>query len=986
VLRRLLALPPVLLVLAVPAAARAGATHPAAASVTSGVATPYDSPAGDLPAGPRPNGTAVLPGGRLVAPAGATARVDLQPTHLVPTRDGSRLLVTSQGLDDDPNASAYTDSTFDRHVDVLRADGRLSPVGRVSDENLQYGVAERPDGQLWVSEGKSSSLGILAPDGSGSYTRVGGVALPAGTFPWGLALSPDGRYAYVAGFQGNTLTVVDTTTRTVVASVGTGEYPRDVVVSRDGRRAYVTNWGLYNGNGSGRTNPAPSVATPPPDGNYNAPRTSSVWIYDLSSPAAPTVSTKVRVGRDLNGTDVVSGSLPTSVALSPDGSRFAVTAANNDLVELRDAASGALVRLVDLAAVPGGPTGAAPNAVAWAPDGRTLYVSLGGRDAVAAVDPATGTTGGLIPTGWYPSAVAVSADGAHLYVASFRGLGAGPNTTGGTPASHAADKRGTDVNYIDNLIRGLVQDVPLRAACGALPDLTGTVVHDNGLDGADPAAPDPSGGVLPAAYGSGSSKTIKHVVFILKENRTYDQVFGDVAGTERDESVAPFSGSVTPNQHALAAQFAAGDNYYSTALTSYDGHYVADSGDIDDFTEQLTPSSYAGKFANDPFVTTPENLPQGGFTWNNLARAGISFKIYGEATYLVGLSPTALNAKGSPTNPLPPAFYATGGSPSGSFSPTYPSQITVERPVVGGGSSDEDRADDFLRDLQLMTTTSTGGAADTVPSFLQLTLPDDHTAGASPGQPTPQTFVAENDHAVGRIVEGLSKSPIWDSTAVFVTEDDTQDGQDHVDASRTFALVAGGHVKKGYVSHTHLSNLSLQKTVDLLLGAPPTSLDELTATPMADYFTATGDDTPFTARPNVTPPGTNPPYGQAANPDLARAQALQKGVPPGIDQGGPRFSAALAAQLAGMRQAETPGLAPTSDVVEHTLPAGSPEPVVLPAAQAGAPAGTCAAEAASGPRPAVPEAVVPALFVAVGAAVAAGAVVRRRRVRVPGGG
>jgi len=943
----------------------------AAQAAVSPVDAYYASPAGQLATGPRSNGTAVLSSGRFVTPAGKTAIVDLQPTHIVLTRDATRLLVTSQGLDDDPSADAHTDSSFDRHVDVLSADGQLTSIDRVADADLQYGVVEQPDGTVWVSEGRTGSLGVFTPQGK-SYVKSGDVSLGSGTFPWGLAESPDGRYVYAADFQSNQISVVDATTKTVLASVAAGEYPRDLTVSPDGKLLYVTNWGLYNGNGAGRTSPAGSVATPPPSGNYNAPGASSVWIYSLAAPAAPVVSSENRIGRDLNGTTVVSGSLPTSLALSPDATTLAVTAANNDLVELRDAKSGALLRSFDMSVVPGGPTGAAPNAVAWSTDGATLYVTLGGRDAVAAVDPVAGSVTGLIPTGNYPSAVAVSPDGSRLYVASFRGLGAGPNTAGGTPNSHSADKIGTDLDYIDNLLKGTVQDIPLQAACAALPGLTSTVTADNGL--VPSQATDPSGGVIPATFGSGPSSTIKHVVFILKENRPYDQVFGDLPGSERDDSVAPFSGSVTPNQHSLATQYAVGDNYYSTAQTSYDGHYVADSGDIDDFAQQVNPSSYANKFATDPFVTSPENLPQGGFTWNNLARSGISFKIYGEATYLVGLGPTALNAGGSPTNPLPPALYALG-SPTGSFSPTYPSQITVERPVVGGGSSDEDRASNFLQDLKVMDTTGT------VPQFMQLTVPDDHTNGFAPGAPTPQSLVAENDHAVGEILSGLSQSSIWSSTAVFVTEDDTQDGQDHVDASRTFAIVAGAHVKSGYISHQHESNLSLQKTVDLILGAPPTSTDELTATSMADFFTPTANATPYVTRPNVTPAGTNPPYGTSSSSDITAAQRLQQGLPAGIDQGGARFSAALQAGLRGEQAIGTPGLATTSGSVEHTLPAGSPTPVTLPAPPSRPQAGVCGARAAA--QASLPEARRPVLLVLVTLVLGAGPLLmawsRRRR-------
>ena len=936
---------------------------PAQAATAPSFDTPRQAPAGQLPTGPRANGTAVLPSGRFVTPAGRTTTVDLQPTHLVLSGDGKRLYVSDEGLDAVPSVSAYDDSTFDRFVTVLDpttpGTGPLNRSAHIADDDLHYGMAETPDGaQLWVSEGKTGTVGVFSRSGA-DYAKIATVDVGQGTYPWGLAMAPDGRHVLVAGFQGNTLAVIDTATRAVVAKVGTGEYPYDVTISPDGKRAYVSNWGLYNSGDDAVEGPASGSFTLPPAtiAGYNTDRSSSVWAFDLSDPTNPTAAAKQRIGRDLNGTDVVSGSLPSALSLSPDGATLAVTASNNDLVELRDARTLALVRTIDLRAYSGAPLGSAPNALAWAPDGATLFVALGGRDAVAALDPRSGQFTGLIPTAWYPPRSRSARTGR---------TSTSPGTRGSARGRTARVRRTAPTSWAPTSPTSTTRSrVWCRTSRWWPPALRcrGSPRRSSRTTAWPPArTADPSGGVLPTSYGTGPSADIQHVVFVLKENRTYDQVFGDLAGTERDQSLAPYSGQVTPNQHALAKQFGIGESYYTSALTSYDGHYLSDTGEINEFATKVNPSSYAGKFDPDNLITNPENLPQGGFLWNNLARAGISFKIYGEATYLVGLGPTALNAPNSPTNPLPPAFYALGGSPYGGFSATYPSQITFERPVTGGGNSDEDRADDFLRDLTQFDTTGV------MPSYLQLTLPDDHTRGAAPGAPTPETFVAENDHALGRIVDGLSNSQFWGNTLVIVTEDDTQDGQDHVDASRTFALLAGGHVKRGYVSPTHHSITSVLKTVNLALGAPPTSLGELTATSMADYLSPTVDLTPYDTRPMEVTPATNPPRGQAGNAQLARAQQLQADVPPGIDRGGAALAEVLRTQAAGAAAAGDPNVPPTPDVQEHTLPAGSPEPVRLVASDAPL-RGLCGAASPDSSVPEVPWAValpLAALVIAVG--------------------
>ncbi len=913
-----------------PATPSSGSTP---APVTIG--TPMRSPAGDLPTGPRPNGTAVLPDGRFVTPVGTTAQVDLLPLNVVLSHDGRRLYVSSEGGDDDPGPSG--EDGYDRYISVL--DTTSMERTRLDDDALQYGLAESPDGrELWVSEGETGTVGVfrLAPDGTAR--RDGEVALESEDFPWGLTLSPDGRHAYVAGFRGNALSIIDTASRRVVSRVGTGEFPYTVALSPDGTTAYVSNWGLYNAEADPVVGQGPSApADPPPAtvGGYNTDRSSSVWFYDVSDPANPSVIHKVRIGADIDGYDVLSGSLPSSLAVSPDGATLAVTASNHDLVVLLDAATGATRRVVDLRPIAGGPTGAQPNALAWAPDGSVLYVAEGGRNDVALIDPDAGTVTGRLPTGWYPSAVAVSRDGRQLFVASAKGLGAGPNADQDEPHPNQS---GHNASYIGNLLDGLVQRIDLAAACRDLPRLSHVVDRNNGMV---PAEPDEQQSVVPSAYGQGPSDAIGHVVFVLKENRTYDQIFGDLAGTERDERLAFYGNPVTPNHHEAATRFAHGDNYYDVGQDSFDGHFIIDTGHENEFDQKVHPTVWnADKLGPEGlYVSAPENLPMGGFMWNGLYRHGVSFRIYGEATYLLGLGPTTLvppdpfaAAGGSPQQVLPQAYALQGN-----YSLTYPSQITPSRPAFGSGTTDEDRADDFLRDLQTMEATGR------MPQFLFLWLTDDHTQGTTPGQPTPETMVARNDHAMGRILEGLTHSRFWDDMAVFVTEDDPQDGQDHVDAHRTVQLVLSPYAKRGSVIRTHHSNLSTLKTMNLLLGVPPTSLQEATATSLADYFQDRPELEPrFDAVPTQIEPATNPTAEQAANPTLAAAARLAARIPDGLDEGGELMQEALRLRHEGAVAAGDPAAPATRDVQEHHLASGAPPAVRLPAAGGDADIGACA--------------------------------------------
>ena len=955
-------------------------TIPGAAATTrpiTGVDSVLTSPAGGLAAGPRNNGTGVLPDGRLVTPAGRAVKVDLEPLNSFLSRDGRRLYVSSEGIDDAPPAVTDHDHTpHARFITVI--DTKTLAKSRIRDDALHYGLAESADGRtLYVSEGQTDSVGVFDRTpanggGVGTFRKRESWALHPSSpvdYPWGLALSPDGSKLFVAGFSGNTLTEVSTATGRVLAQVPTGAYPYGVVISPDGRRVYVSNWGLYNADVAIKRS-AP-IATPPTTiGGYNTDESSSVWTYDVSG-GTPMPVVKTRIGRDLDGASVIGGSLPSGIALSPDGRRLAVTASNDDLVALLDttksalpvSAEGATVsptdsiapahpsRLIDMRVLPGSPslpapTGAQPDAPAWSPDGRRLYIGEGERNDVAVIDVARVGPGSSlpnppgsgpgpnrnaviarIPTAWYPTSVRPSSDGRHLFVTTLKGLGAGPNTNLG-PAHPASQAGASAPAYIPNTIFGQVNDVDL----GAHPDLVKWTRISDANDGLVPARSGRGtdagdGAVIPTHFGAAPSDKIKHVFLIIKENRPFDQVFGDMPNVERDNNFTAYGQFITPNAHALAGRFALGDNYYATTETSTQGHYAVDTGQVNEFVDKITPSSYAGKLPYGAFDTTPENLPEGGFIWDNAARHGVTASVFGEGTFVVGVAPALLGR--SPTlngvRQLVPGVQRAAGV---TYDPLYPSQVNLgastgpARPVVNTvfPFNDEGRADAFQHAL----------GAGAISSLNVLLLFDDHTDGDIAGKPTPERQVAENDHALGRVVDMLSHSPVWKDSAVFVTEDDTQGGQDHVDAYRTFGLVASPWARTGYVSHRHQSFASMTKTIDLILGLPPTSLQELTATSLADDFIGAGarpDLRPFDVAPNNTQPATNRTVADSRNPLERAAAELALSIPPGIDRGGDLLPEDLALARAGSLLAGDPNVKPNADVVQHTLQSGSPKPI-----------------------------------------------------------
>lgn len=833
-------------------------------------------------AGPRGDGVSgVLPNGRIVTPFGRQATVETLPLTIRVGQSG-HLFVTNDG-----NGT----EDYGRYLQVI--DPQTLQVQRTAADHF-FGLVVSPDGhRAYAANGPGDRIDVYAFDGI-KLTAVDGasISFPAHTFPMGIDFSPDGSTLYVAGLHSNTFWRVDVAARTVQqAATRIGNFPYAVVVARDGRRAYVTSWGINAGN-----SPDNLVPVPLPPARPNNDERSSLAVVDISASATPALVKYVPIGRaqKIDNQTIFGGSHPSAIALSPDGTLAYVTASNLDLLSVVDTSTDTLVAEVDLNVFGDGLQGLYPNGLAVSADGTRVYVADAGINAVQVIDVSltppkgphrgnyTFTPRGFIPTGWYPTALALSADGSTLYVANGKGLGVGGN--GAELVDISTRTLGATPYYIGRIIKGTVSAIDLAAV--HLEQQTATVRANNGLDA---RAPDSTASVVPVDFGMGPSSQIKYVVYILKENRTYDQVLGDLDIGNGEARLTLFGEEVTPNTHALARQFAMGDNFYDDAEVSYPGHEWITQGNNNDWVEKIWPFDYNGLLGTSYNIETGmEGFCKSGYMFEALERQGVPFRVYGEplafnSRFAAGINgggvPSTLrrliDSFGSVDNLVAhvgdllagdiPALEAAGVKVDILRNEVWPN-LKLDYPSnIIGEKTDVFRAELFKSELAQYT------ANNNLPNFLFIWLPNDHTFGAAPNMPTPRTAVADNDQGLGMVIEALTQSPFWPQMAIFVSEDDAQDGQDHISAHRTLSLVMSPYAKRGYVSPVHHSNVSMLKTMELLLGVQPMSQYDRYATDMRDYFTETPDLTQYTALPARIRPEKNPEVAAAPNPLLREA-------------------------------------------------------------------------------------------------------------------
>ena len=525
------------------------------------------------------------------------------------------------------------------------------------------------------------------------------------------------------------------------------------------------------------------------------------------------------------------GDNPNEMCLTKDGRYLYVANALDNSVSVIDTREGRVLETLNAALFPDAPSGSTSNGVALSDDEKTLYVANADNNCLTVFDvekPGQSESEGFIPVGWYPTNVKVIRD--KIYVSNGKGFSSQANPYGPNPARSRENviyqggdsTKPIDVQYIGGLFKGTMSVIPT-------PDektlaLWSKAVYENipYTKDKETNAQGEAGNPIPMKLGDPSP--IKYVFYIIKENRTYDQVLGDMPEGNGDTSLVLFGEKITPNQHALAREFVLLDNFYVDGEVSADGHNWSLGAYATDYLEKTWPTNYGGRGGDYGAEGTKEIANNKVFLWDQCKAKGITYRTYGEF---------ADNGKAN----LPVL--------EGHFCPYY--------------TSWDESVKDTVRFRQWQREFDSLLAANAVPRLNTLRFINDHTEGLRPNRPTPFAHVADNDLAVGMFIEYLSKSSIWKETAIFIVEDDAQNGPDHVDAHRTTAYVAGGFVKRGYVDHTMYSTSSMLRTIELILGLQPMSQFDAAATPMWRSFTATPTLTPFKARPsNIDLDARNP--------------------------------------------------------------------------------------------------------------------------------
>ncbi len=812
-----------------------------------------------------PNRT-VLPVNQVVTPAGVQVPLPgLRPLALALSPDEKLLAVsgkTSEVVIIDPASGRIRQRVvFPAHKEDQSHPEAPSAAILFQDSEAQLsytGLIFSPDGKCLYLSNVNGDIKVFAvsPDGEVSPTRA--LPLPAAhaprreeEIPAGLALSADGRRLFVCGNLSNRLLELDAETGAVVRIFDVGVAPYDVVLAAG--KAYVSNWGGRRPRPGDPTGPAGRGTEVKVDRETRIASEGSVSVIDL---AAGRVTSEILVQKHAS-----------ALAVSPDGRYVVCANAASDNLSVIDVRTDVVVKTIWVKPSPADLFGASPNAVCFAPDGRRLYVANGTQNAVAvlAFDPDEGDARieGFIPVGWYPGAIVDSPARKSLCVANIKGHAAAPEPSEDTGAP----------GFNSHQYSGSVSLIPVPEK-RELARMSATVEKNYRRERISLALlpPRPDRPPRPVPERIGEPSVFNHVVYIIKENRTYDQVLGDVAAGNGDPALCIFGERATPNQHKLAREFVLLDNTYCSGILSADGHQWSTTAFATDYLER----SFAGWPRSYPDGMGPDEIDAlayapSGFLWDNALKHGISIWNFGEFAM-----PDCRWA--DPKREGEPAWrdfwseYLHGdglvriGSLPGieSIAPFTPADYVGWNMDV----SDVWRARAIVRQIEAWDKEGR------MPQLVLICLPNDHTNGTEAGSPIPEACVADNDLAFGRIVEALSRSRFWPETAVFAIEDDPQSGWDHVSGYRTTAYCVSPYTKRGQVVGTQYNTTSIVRTIEQILGLPPMNQFDATAIPMFDCFADTPDLEPFEAVANRVPLDTMNPRPEEIADVLLRRDAL----------------------------------------------------------------------------------------------------------------
>jgi DNA-binding beta-propeller fold protein YncE len=817
------------------------------------------------------NGTSVLPSGRTLTPAGELIRITHDPFGLAISPDGKKAVSLHNGVFSvihtaDLNATRVP--SYDKSI--------VSPLSNGSF----LGVAFDPDNKtIYLSGGDNGAVIVYDIE---QMTRIDSISLN------GVVDGRNFEDSFTSDllYQNNELLVLDRGNfrmvrydlqkKRITASIPVGRQPFGLAVSPDHKKAFVANVGMYSyplieglteenynemliSRHPYADNSKESIEgtvvegrTIPGVGDPLSPEAMSVFTIDL---ATNTVINKFKtgyqIGEMVEDAEVVGGASPNSIAV---GKQYLyVTNASNDNIAVIDHKRGKIVKHipVEIDRRIDRYRGALPFGITMSKDEKTLYVALLGMNAVAVIDIKSEKTLGLIPTGWGPTRVRLSEDELEMYVISCRGLGAGPNGGEG----FVAPPQGT---YIGDIQLGSFQKIAMPTRPQLATYTKQTIANTFREVMADPMDPNP----LPI-YPGAKESPIKHIVYITKENRTFDEVFGQMEGVSGDKSLARFGVNceytlpdslragienmkVTPNHHKAASQFALSDNFYCDSDASIHGHHwmvgvipnewVETNSSVSK-TAKLFSTAPGRRFPGSTGSMDPEDYAEIGGLWEAIERKGLEFYNFGEANETAHVreiwSDTLTGAAHGVMVPMQKALFSRTSTNYAGYNMNIPDQF---------------RMNQFEEEFTKMWIKG----EEEMPALIAVQIPNDHSASPRPedGYFSSASFVADNDLAVGRILHFLSRTKYWKDMLVIITEDDPQGGVDHIDAHRSILMMAGPYVKRGHISHTHANFGSILKTIYNILGVPYVNQYDVTASLLQDFFTPMPDFTPYTVEPH----------------------------------------------------------------------------------------------------------------------------------------
>ncbi len=709
-------------------------------------------------------GFTLLPNGWRLSPAGNQVGIDELPLNMVLTSDGRYAITSNSGLAD--NSLSVVDLKEEKEVQ------------RFIIDKTWYGLAFNDDNsKLYVSGGNNNCIYIFNFN-SGKLALQDSIVLGERVpkehiSVTGIAFVKSKNYILAVSKESNSLYICNASTNKVIKIIKMDGACYDVKVNHAGTFAYVSVWG-------------------------NA----SVDEIDLSNFE---VTSKIKVGDH-----------PCQLIITKDDSRLFVANANNNSVSEVNLNKKKETERIISALSPDVPYGSTPNAICFNSDENILMVANADNNYLALFDirkPGKSKSIGFIPVGWYPTAVQYLKGTNQILVANGKGLTSLPNPDG----SHPLIKHYHATQYIGSLFKGTVSIInypdaeQLSKYSKQVYDNTPYIYKQKNWTGIQNVIPDKHDGIR--------SEKIKHVFYIIKENRTYDEVFGDLPQGNGDSSLCFFPQNITPNEHKLVSDFTLYDNFYCDAEVSADGHNWSTAAYASDYVEKDWPTNYGGRGQEYNFEGGyPLAAPASGYIWNDVLNHDRTMRDYGEFTEEVNNNPHLNEARDEDLKPY--------------ICPTFAGWDLK--------FSDVDRYKEWKAEFEKYV------AGDSLPDFCIMRLPNDHTYGTRKGKETPQAYVAQNDYALGLVVQEISHSKYWKNSIIFVLEDDAQDGSDHVDAHRSTLLVIGPYVKRHYVDHEMYSTSSVLKTIELILGLPPMTQYDLSATPILFSISNKPDLEPYT--------------------------------------------------------------------------------------------------------------------------------------------